>query len=86
MESKEYDEAEEENEEAIEKMVSEFSKHSRDSSLSNGQGKAGAGRDRFMLHGWAASFLQQPTDGQLPKSTYLVLDRWLLIQMISCEF
>lgn len=76
VESKEYDDAEEENEQAIEKMVSEYSNHQsngfngmreKDQGFTNGQVKAGAGKDRFTLHGWAATFLQQPTDGQLSK-------------------
>ena len=72
METKEYDDAEEENEQAIEKMVSEYNNHksnNSDDNRANGQIKTGAGRDRFALHGWAASFLQPTTDGQLSKGT-----------------
>jgi len=73
VESKDHDDTEEENEQVIEKMVSEYSNHQSngmreiDQGISTGQLKAGAGRDRFTLHGWAATFLQQPTDVQLPK-------------------
>lgn len=72
METKEYDDAEEENEQAIEKMVSEYNNHKNnnlDEVRANGQMNGGAGRDRFTLHGWAASFLQQTADGQLSKGT-----------------
>ncbi|KAG0568726.1 hypothetical protein KC19_6G041500 [Ceratodon purpureus] len=70
IETKEYDEAEEENEQAIEKMVSEYNNHKSnnlDETRANGHAQPGAGRDRFALHGWAASFLQQTAEGQISK-------------------
>lgn len=73
METKEYDDAEEENEQAIEKMVSEYNNHKSnnlDEIRANGHIQPGAGRDRFTLHGWAASFLQQTAEGQLSKGTW----------------
>lgn len=72
-ESKEHADAEGEIEQANENMVSEYSNlqsnemREKDMGSSNVQVKGGAGRDRFTLHGWAATFLQQPTDVQLPK-------------------
>lgn len=71
-ETKEYEDVKADNEQAIGKMESEYNNHksnSLDEIQANRQIQAGTGRDRFTLHGWAASFLQQTTDGQLSKGT-----------------